>query len=446
MLDVRTRGANAQQDMRSHLPRVLVVAHNPFTRNHSNGLTLSSLFEGWPTDRLAQLYVPFVHPIPPAFDVCRRFWMLTPFRIRDVKVPTNGEPATAAATWGPARALAARVGHVRAVQNVAYPAREILYGYQPITRLPGFERVSSFQPDLIFSNLGTWCMCKLSRDVADFFGVPVVPFFTDDWLAHDNKRGYFMEKAIRERMGRAARGLVEAAPVALVISDGMAREYERRYGRRFEAFTQCVDGSRFDPSLPQRAGRRVRFVYAGNLHAGRWVSLREIGEVLVQLRAEGLDAELLVYSNPEHVREYRNKLESACVRVVGSVANAELPAIYADADVLVHVESFEREWLEYTRFSLSTKVTEYMMAGRALFGYGPPVNSLQHMQASGSAVCVLEPRRDELLSKLRGLIGDPSHRRGLGGRAREFAMQHHEGVAQRVRFQSALRASVGRLI
>ena len=56
-------------------PRVLVVSHNPFHLEfHSNSLTLSSLFQGWPKDRIAPhaAYIPLrpTSEIEPMFDVC----------------------------------------------------------------------------------------------------------------------------------------------------------------------------------------------------------------------------------------------------------------------------------------------------------------------------------------------------------------------------------------
>lgn len=59
-------------------PRVLVIAHNPFSDTQNNGKTLSAFFNGWPKDKLAQIYLT---PDKPDYTVCENF-----FRITDLEV------------------------------------------------------------------------------------------------------------------------------------------------------------------------------------------------------------------------------------------------------------------------------------------------------------------------------------------------------------------------
>ena len=112
------------------------------------------------------------------------------------------------------------------------------------------------------------------------------------------------------------------------------------------------------------------------------------------------------------------------MRLVGSVPNGELPEVYASADILVHVESFDPEWASYTHLSLSTKVTEYMMAGRPLLGVGPrSANSIRYISESGAGVSQMEDDATELLGKVRSLVADRSLRERLGLRARAVALE-----------------------
>src|SRR5438105_6694032 len=177
-------GAAASRSSRraSGYPTVLVVAHNPFTWSLSNGTTLSSLFRGWPKDRLAQVFIPFAHPVAPMFDVCERFWALTPTGLQRLE-PKAGHPTeTLYETYGPARWARQRIGASQSLLKIAYPARELLYSLPHLLRGAELEQIRRFAPDVVFSTLGTLCCCNLTLRLADQLDCAIVPFVTDDWL------------------------------------------------------------------------------------------------------------------------------------------------------------------------------------------------------------------------------------------------------------------------
>ena len=428
-------------------PRVLVVAHNPFSWQHNNGLLLSSLFQGWPPDRLAQIYVPTLTAIPPARDICATYWKLTlrglvadPGGRGEAPEPPADEPSRGES---PVRRALVRATRGRRVQAAAEPVREWLYGRASLLRGGAIDEVRAFRPDVILSTLGSLSMVHIARRLGRDLSVPVVPFVTDDWIrtAYRDSPGGAM---LRHRMAQEFRSVIEETPVRLVISDGMAEEYERRYGMSFVPFTRCVDPRDF-PAPHDRGGRdEVTFVYAGQVSLDRWRALQSIGRALERLRAEGLEGRLVVYTTPLHVQQYRDALTLPPVmRVAGHVASADLPAVYEDADVLVHVESFQPDIAEYTRLSQSTKMAECLMSGRPLLGFGPPDGgSMRHVLRSGGGL--VAGSDDALTSELRALLGDEALRRRLGQAGRAFAHVHHDAATVRPRFRSVMADAAAR--
>src|SRR3546814_20737257 len=59
-------------------PRVLFVTPHAFNRVTGGGITFSSLFRGWPADRLATAHSD---PEPTSDDVCRLYFRLGPAQI-----------------------------------------------------------------------------------------------------------------------------------------------------------------------------------------------------------------------------------------------------------------------------------------------------------------------------------------------------------------------------
>lgn len=421
-------------------PRILVLSANPFSRTSGNGLIMSSLFQGWPFANLAQVYVPFVTRLEPMFDVCRRYWVVRPFGVREGPAAGEGPAPDARSAEEPGllRRAVLRVAEVPFGRRLAQPVRELLYARPGLIGRAVLRDLASFAPDAVYSPLGAVYLQRIVLALGRGLGVPIIPHFTDDWITTEYRRvpgGRWLRTALE----RDFRAILEKAPARLVASEAMAEEYAVRYGGTFHTFTRCVESDRFRATpLAPRAGELIELVYAGQLSLGRWQNLRAIGEELRALSHEGIRARLTVYTIPSHVEHYRNALTlEPELRMAGSVANEALPDIYDAAHVLVHTESFDESVATYTRFSLSTKVTEYLMAGRPLFGFGPPfVSAMRYIAGSGAGRVAGAPHL--LRETLRGLLRDPGDLPALGANARAFALAHHDGARERERFRRTL--------
>jgi len=434
----------------SRLPRVLMIAANPFTWHNNSGVVFSSLFENWPYDRLSQINCPFVTPIEPMFDVCGRYWALGPLGLRRMPLPSAAlQEADRSRLDRPsfARRGLLRVASIGAVRRRAQALREFVYARPGLVDdLAVSELSREAAPELIFTTLGSLFLLRVVLRLAGALDVPIVPYFTDDWISTEYQR-VPGRRWLRPALERGVQQVLERAPVRLVSSQPMADEYARRYGGSFRFITRCLHPDRFAVS-PRAAlpGAPVELVYAGQLSLDRWRSLRTIGEQLQLLQREGLDARLSVYTLPQDVEIYRQRMTVGTVlRMAGFVPNDALPAVYDAADVLVHVESFDREVSAYTRYSLSTKLMEYLMAGRALLGFGPEdIASMTYVRDSGAGVVVSNPASAALREALRDLLIDHELRARLGLRARAFALAAHDSTTERRRFGQALaEASAG---
>ena len=119
-------------------------------------------------------------------------------------------------------------------------------------------------------------------------------------------------------------------------------------------------------------GEQVRLVYMGGLAPDRSMGLRAIGEALAALAGEGLQAKLSIYAPAGELAGLKEALNLPPVmRTVDAVPYREVQEILGDADILVHAESFDPVYRLWTRYSMSTKIPEYMMAGRCVLAYGP---------------------------------------------------------------------------
>jgi hypothetical protein len=324
---------------------------------------------------------------------------------------------------------------------VAEPLRELLGG-SPWLKRTAIRYGRSFEPDVVYSLLGTLGVTRVSALVAADRGCPIVPHFTDHWV--DTKFvGSPFAGHLRRRLHFWLDEVLARSPVVLTVSGSMGREYGNRFGREAIPLATLVEPAAYlRPETPANQGSSgCRLVYAGNLGLDRWRTLKLVASVLGKIAAEGTEVRLEVYCSEADRLQYQDALAAPGLVLMDWVPASRLPGLLAGADVLLHVESPDPRYLEYVRYSFSTKLSHYMMAGRCLLLVGPPdAGSMTEVREMGAGI-VVSTAPGELEPTLRRVITDASLREEMGRRARSLALDHFEASSQRERFREVLAAA-----
>jgi len=427
----------------ANYPRVLVIAVNPISRVQSNGLMMRSFFEGWPRDRLAQIYFPFFHRFPPDASVCDKYLRVNPLGIakEQTLLPDGRATRARASRLVTTARMLARSPKFRT--RFVDPVREILAASPWLDReVLRYSR--SFKPDVVYSLLGTLGTTRAAALVAQDLNCPVVPHFTDHWI-ETRFVGSPFESYFRRQLQLWLNRVIERSPVLLTMSRAMAEEYARRFPREAVSLTTLVEQAPYLRAEcgPENNPSTLRLVYAGNLGLKRWTVLKHLGIVLEKLKVEGIESRLEIYCSEEDRRQYQREIAvPGIIDLKEWVAPSQLPELLTEADVLVHVESPDSSLLHYTRFSFSTKLSHYMMAGRCLLLVGPSdAGSMQEVREMGGGVVVSPTTPGALEQAVREVLTDHSFRREMGNKARKLALVHFEGTGQRARFRRILSAA-----
>ncbi|MFG3689957.1 hypothetical protein [Micromonospora sp. NPDC047740] len=298
---------------------------------------------------------------------------------------------------------------------------------------------------MIYSMLGSVRVMALVNRLARLFHLPVVPHFMDDWPTTLFTRGELLGLG-RHAVQSSIAKVLRHSRMGLCISEEMAVEYEQRYGIPFAAFMNCVPESAFEAYQARPEGQpegELEFVYVGGLHLGRWASLVQLGRILERLRPPLPPARLTVYAPDRDLARHTDAFRGlACVRLAHSVASEAVPIVLQSADVVVHVESFDPDFARYTRLSLSTKLPQYLAAGRPVLGFGPGgLASLRYLASTGAASVVGENDPDLLLRTVEQLCGDPLLRQRLAETGYAHARAHHSKRDVAERFRAHLAAA-----
>ncbi len=424
-------------------PRVLVVDSTPFCRHVNNGIVKSNLFQGWPREGLAQIVYANVQP---GFDVCEAYWALTKTSIvlgavglaRDESL--RGTAALPGTMFDPleAHAFEARPGIERMLSRLSSAIR-VPIG-ETVLRLPSAKSrrltawIRRFAPEAVFTMGGLTPILRLAALIAQSERVPLIPYFTDDWVTCIYPSGPF-HSLLRRSFAHWFRRCLQLSTVRMTSSAAMSREYERRYGGRFETFANPVEPFEAHEE-PKRAC--VQLCFIGSLSPNRWQPLRAIGVALERLRKRGVLGELVIYSLPEDLRRFGQHFAGfEAIVIGGTVAPSEVGRRQLDANILVHVESFDAESRMLTRYSLSTKIPQYMMAGRCLLAVGPAeAASIRYVRDSGAGPAVSTDDTSVLCDELARLLTDPLLRQAYGVQGRQTAVLRHDATTAREQFRT----------
>jgi hypothetical protein len=409
---------------------------------------MRNLFRAWPRENLAQIYIESATSLSPDFDVCQKYWKLSPWTVVRSHLgfncwdelpiyqkPDMPRPFTHTPYW---RRFFMKVATFRRAVSFLEPARELLFNSQSLVT-PNLARwIKNFHPDLIYSMLGNNIIMRLATDVSSLAAIPIIPHFLDDWPSTQYEGSPF-SKSLRSQMNHFINQVLARSPIRLTICDAMAREYELRYGGEFRVFGNSLDSSNFS-QVPPPCQDTVQLTYVGGLHLNRWETLWQLGVCLQKLDRLGIKAKLKVFTFAESVQQFKERLFMPPVlELVGSLEQHEVSHVLCKSDILVHVESFREKDRKYARLSLSTKIPEYLMAGRCILACGPAeAASIQYVRDKqvGVALTTDDPRLIE--EELGRLVSDRNLRASYGCRAREVGVESYENQRQSSKFQRCL--------
>jgi glycosyltransferase involved in cell wall biosynthesis len=422
-------------------PRTLVINGDAINQGTATATTVANLFSGWPRDRLAQLYLNRREAEGEAG--CLKSWRLdfVKDRVPGLRAFMQGsvqpKPVAAKRTLQ----VGAQAGHSAASTMLRGVIRKTLdlIPYRPSRAL--LEDIHAFAPEVVYSCISNIQLVALVNYFSRHEEAATVVHLMDDWLATNYTESWIWAWN-RHKLVKVSRDLIQRCSGCIAISDKMAQEYETIFGRQVGVFMNCVELNGPNEAAPPdwQPGEPIRFVYVGGLHLGRWQSLLEIGQALDGIAEDGPHGSLIVHAPGEDLAKYtRGCALPRCLQIGGPVLQSDVQTVLRRADVLVHVESFGVAERRYTRLSVSTKIPQYMAAGRPVFCYGPgEVASCQFVCKNQCGLVVGSQEQSALISALRLILQDAGLRRRLGKTAWETAHRKFDAATVTEKFRSVL--------
>ncbi len=396
---------------------------------YSFGNTVINLFSGWSGDNFYHFYI---RKQAPRNSIVKEYFNIS--STDAVKALLKGKSGGCRFTqaeidevqraWGKAEAAERQIieGTRKKKKSFVYFLEETFWS----TKLWQNRRFKSFvkdaDPDVFFAfATNSYILYPLIRYLKKRTRAKIVLFIADDMLTAYSKRGFIR----RRNLTRKLRKCIESADKLYGISDKMCEYYSEEFGKKVEFLCKGCD---FSLRVRNSESYPLKLVYAGNVLYGRDSTLSELVNSLKEINSNGAKAQLDIYTMTKLQPDTLDKLNvSGTSRVLDGIPYKELLEVENRADILLHVESFEKEAAERVKFSFSTKITDCLQSGAAIAAIGPDgIASIEYLKRVDGVTVITD--RTGIKDAMEELTSDTGALNDKKRRTREYAETHLSGA------------------
>ena len=184
-----------------------------------------------------------------------------------------------------------------------------------------------------------------------------------------------------------------------LISEKMRRDFQKYLKLPCKILYKIPDFSRMQNEY-ENMHTPVRFLFTGNIGANRWKSLGMLADALQRNRFGHLD---IYTATPLTNKMIRRLNVDGYSEVHAPVTQDEVRMLQNESDVLVHAESFDLANRLLVRYSISTKIMDYLCVGRTILGIGPSdIASIEYLRDNDVAIIATnEAELNRIISLLK---------------------------------------------
>ncbi len=430
--------------------RKVLIFGQPFNDFSGGGITLSNLFKGWPSDKIAVAFLG--HGLfNVTTDICKTYYQLGreehkwifPFNLIQRKFESGLKDFKQSGEF--------TVNHIqkglryRLVNGFFYPFLRWIGVFHFASRLSVSERfrnwLSEFKPEILYLQVSTREEIHFASELIDMQEWPSVIHVMDDWPSTISNRGPF-KKLWARKIDIEFRALLEKIDLHLSISDAMSDEYLKRYGKTFLPFHNPIETDAWLIHSGKRVSSGndcIRILYSGRLGIGITDSVVEVASVLESLNNEGYNIRFHIQT-PTKEPIILSRLKKFNNVVINPFADIkDIPGIFSNANILVLANDFCKEGLDYLKFSMPTKASEYMISGTPILVYSPEETAVSRFFTQNECGLVV-PRhdREELLKAFKFIIGNKEYQEKISRNAVRYAMDKFDAKKVRGEFQNLI--------
>lgn len=424
----------------SFVPRVLVIAANPFSDINNNGKTLKNIFSSFPRECLYEFYTrPQDNLIGDGLfassyyavsemDILRSFFKFSR-KCGGTQTFDEHHDYDVANNRVYLHFLHGKLKNVRWLRDLLWKTRR--WDNQEYQ-----EWIQSCRPEIVFALLGNpGISYDIAQEIACKFDIPLVVYFTDDYLIHWPHNTVLERRRHRKEI-KAYRQIVEQSYLRFCIGEIMCKEYSDFFGKDFYPIMNLITRKPYEWSVTTNI--KPRLSYFGSLWLGRWEMLCRLSNLIQDA------GEVYVYSGNEISDEIRRAFIHSNIVFQGPVLGKDYEDAIRCSDILLHVESDSQEYRNKTALSISTKIPDCLVSCKPILAYGPTeIASMRLLSDNDLGVVISsEELPSSAQSKALALISNPTLQEIYAKKGYDYAIEHFDKERVSLSIRDLLAAAV----
>jgi glycosyltransferase involved in cell wall biosynthesis len=380
-------------------PRTLVVCESPPSSTQGYGVTLATLVRNWPEDKLFVFYRSSIY-----------------------KDDTLGVKRAAHAPM-PGRLIPDAISYLRG-QRPAWQGR---YSRKWLE-----NTLNNWRPEVIYGFFYDASIPRYLEWLSQVFECPYVVHIGDDNPSLT--------------AGRDIPGIFQRAGARIAISEEMAIEYRQRYDAPFDVLHNGAADELFSNAGGDTASDGALVVrYIGSLlREQHWHAIEDFVEAVRHVNRNGQRVRFEIYCDKWTGRLAEELADGEHVVYAGFAAKPRNYQLLQSADLLFLPVTFSEEHLERYRFSMPTKLCEYLASGTPTLVYGPRGPAVVELCVRNNVALVQSERSvSDLIHRLETLIDDRGAYQEAATKDREFAKAQLSAESMSMHFQGLMCQATG---
>ena len=380
--------------------KILIVNTQSINHQNATGITLRSIFKNFNPSDCFEFYM---QPCVVAEDALNIRSERIPPKVCFMRFVANkfSNTANASATVGPNNDKKTLRSKIRSRLIMCLDFEPVMLTRKMV------KKIKDFAPDCIYTLGNSIDTMKLAYKLSKKFNIPIIPHFMDNWQA-SHRYGPRLYPYHLKRTQAWLKKMYERTDKALTISPKMAKEYEIRWGKPHYSIMNTVDVEYYHKGCCDTTKKLSEsdfiLTYAGGLHLNRYKSILELGEAIDNHnKSASRKIQLRIYTDEKSRVQYGNLLSSVkSLDIRNYVPHDRILEVYSSCDALVHIETFDEDYREFIRYSLSTKISEFLSCGKPILLYSPDdIFVFQYLKEHNAGIVVESSARlDTSISKL----------------------------------------------
>jgi glycosyltransferase involved in cell wall biosynthesis len=297
------------------------------------------------------------------------------------------------------------------------------------------EWINEFNPDLIYSALGSLELVLLLKQIKAKTNRKIAIHIWDDW-ANKIYKNTLLSPILKYLFKKHVNDLFKEADICLSISEEMSITYKEKYGKDFIPFHNPVNIDEFSNKEIEKTNM---ITYIGKINKDTAPCLLQLAKAIEILNEKDPLLNFQLFTpNFKHKNAKKIQKRAHCT-VLESVEHHKIPSILSKSQFLFLPLAFSKKSREYTKLSMPTKATEYMVSGSTTIIYAPPEIALsKHAKRHKWAFTIEKNGLNYLVKELKYIIQNKKLQNELIENAQNLVKKKYTSDIVREKFRISL--------